>query len=81
MRVYVLRRTAAPQQVARYEDRIVSATIGPDDAIYGVSRAGAPNGKILKLAAPYGGFALAKRQCRPRIAGVAILDGGERPCR
>ena len=51
---YVLRADAPPQRSATYEDRIVYATFGPDDAIYAISRRDAPNGKIVKLAAPYG---------------------------
>ena len=35
---YVLRAEAPPLQIATYEDRIVYATIGPDDALYGISR-------------------------------------------
>ena len=49
------------EQVAKYDDRIVAATMGPDRALYGISRKDAPNGKVLKLAAPYtGGFAAAR---------------------
>ncbi len=47
---YVLRPGHAPLQVSTYADKIASAAIGPDDALYAVSRAGAPNGKIVKLA-------------------------------
>ena len=71
---YVLRADAPAQQIATYEDRIVYATVGPDDAIYAISRAGAPNGKILKLAAPYGKLAQAKTIV-PESA-IAILSGG-----
>jgi prolyl oligopeptidase len=71
---YVLRPNAPPLEVASYEDRIVSAAIGPDDAIYAISRAGAPNGKILRLAAPYGKLAQAKTIVPE--SGVAIISGG-----
>jgi prolyl oligopeptidase len=36
-------------QVTRFDDQIVSATIGPDDAIYLISQKDAPRGKLLKL--------------------------------
>ena len=68
------RKQIDEQHIATYEDRIVYATVGPDDAIYAISRAGAPNGKILKLAAPYGKLAQAKTIV-PESA-VAILSGG-----
>jgi prolyl oligopeptidase len=71
---YVLRPDAPPLEVATYEDRFVYATIGPDDAIYAISRAGAPNGKIVKLAAPYGKLTLGKTIVPE--SGVAILSGG-----
>lgn len=71
---YVLRQDAPPQQVATYEDHIVFATIGPDDAIYAISRADAPNGKILKLAPPYG--RLAQGKVIVPESDVAILSGG-----
>ena len=73
---YVLRQDAPPVQVATYEDRIVFATIGPDDALYGISRAGAPNGKIVKLAAPYGHASLAAAKVIVPKSGVAIESGG-----
>jgi prolyl oligopeptidase len=73
---YVLRQDAPPLQVATYEDRIVFAAIGPDDAIYGISRAGAPNGKIVKLAAPYGHKSLAAARVIVPESDAAILSGG-----
>jgi len=71
----VLREGAAPLQVATYTDRIVYATIGPDDALYGISRDGAPNGKIVKLAAPYAGKLAGGKTIVPE-SDVAILSGG-----
>ena len=47
---YLLRQGAPAVRVADYADEIVSAVVGPDDAVYGVSHAGAPNGKVVKLA-------------------------------
>jgi prolyl oligopeptidase len=57
---YLLRQGAAPIRVADYPDQIVSAVMGPDDALYGVSHAGAPNGKIVKLVGPATPGALAR---------------------
>jgi prolyl oligopeptidase len=71
---YVLRPDAAPQEIATYEDKIVFAAIGPDDAIYAISRAGAPNGKIVKLVAPYG--KLAQGRTIVPESTTAILSGG-----
>lgn len=73
---YVLRDGAAPVQLATYSDRIVYAAIGPDDAVYGISRAGAPNGKIVKAAAPYANGALARAATIVPESKVAILSGG-----
>ena len=61
-------------QVGTYADDVVAASIGPDGSLYGISHAGAPNGKVLKLAAPYdGGFAKA-RVIVPE-SGVSIVSG------
>jgi prolyl oligopeptidase len=49
---YLLRQGAPPIRLADYADQIVSAVVGPDDAIYGVSHAGAPNGKLVKWVGP-----------------------------
>ncbi|OHB79975.1 MAG: peptidase S9 [Planctomycetes bacterium RBG_16_64_10] len=38
------------RQFSRFGDQIVQATFGPNDDLYLVSRAGAPRGKILRLA-------------------------------
>lgn len=73
---YVLRQDASPQQVGTYDDHVVFATIGPDDAIYAISRAGAPNGKIVKLAAPYGHTTLAQAKTIVPESNAAIVSGG-----
>jgi prolyl oligopeptidase len=66
-RHFVLKAGGGFVQVADYTDHIAAASLGPDGALYGVSRLDAPNGKIIKLAAPYaGGFA----------KGVAIVPEG-----
>lgn len=73
---YVLREGNPPIQVANYPDRIVYAAVGPDDALYAISRAGAPNGKIVRLGAPYRSGALAKAAAIVPESDVAILSGG-----
>ena len=37
------------RQLTRFEDRVVSATLGADNSIYLISQKGAPRGKLLKL--------------------------------
>jgi len=74
--IYVLGEGKRPLQIATYSDRIVYATIGPDDAVYGISRADAPNGRIVKLAAPFGKTKLAEGKLIVPESGVAILSGG-----
>lgn len=50
---FVLTEGKPPVEVSSYEDQIVSATLGPDGVLYGVSRAGALNGKVVKLPPPF----------------------------
>jgi prolyl oligopeptidase len=73
---YVLREGQPAVEVANYPDRIVYATIGPDDAIYAISRAGAPDGKIVKLKAPFASGALGSAPTIVAESKVAILSGG-----
>ena len=73
---YVLRDGQPAVEVANYPDKVVYAAIGPDDAIYGISRAGAPNGKIVKLKAPYASGALGSAPTLVPESDVAILSGG-----
>jgi prolyl oligopeptidase len=73
---YVLREGQAPVQEASYSDRIVYAAIGPDDAIYGISRAGAPNGKIVKAGSAYASASLAHAAVIVPESKIAILSGG-----
>ena len=47
---FVLAGNAHAAQVTRFEDKVTDAVIGPDGALYLVSRAEAPRGKLLKLA-------------------------------
>jgi len=73
---FVLHADGTFTQVAKYEDRIVAATTGPDGALYGISRKDAPNGKILKIAAPYAGGFAAATVIVPE-ADTAIVSEGE----
>jgi prolyl oligopeptidase len=73
---YVLSEDGPARQISTYSDRIVYATIGPDDAVYAISRAGALNGKIVKLATPYGAATLPQAKVIVPESGVAILSGG-----
>ena len=64
-------------KVANYEDRVVAAAIAKDGTIYGVSRLGAPRGKVLKLSPPYSSGFAAARTLIPEQKVDAIVDGGE----
>jgi prolyl oligopeptidase len=46
---YLLTPSGRAQQIAKFEDRIVSAKFGPDNALYLLSRKAAPRGKLLRL--------------------------------
>lgn len=46
---YVISQDGKVKQVSRFEDKIVAAAIGVDNAMYLVSRKDAPRGKLLKL--------------------------------
>jgi prolyl oligopeptidase len=46
---YVIDQAGKVTQIDRFEDRVVAATLGPDDSVYLVSRSGAPRGRILKV--------------------------------
>ncbi len=73
---YVLKEGAAPVQVATYGDEIVFAAIGPDDAVYAISRKNSSNGKVVKLAAPFTKGGLAGAPVIVPESNVAILSGG-----
>ena len=73
---YVLSAAGRPHQVSRYDDKIVYATMGPDGALYGISRADAPNGKIVKLSAPLGSKTFADAAVIVPASGEAIVSGG-----
>jgi prolyl oligopeptidase len=46
---YLLSQDGSLRQISRFEDKIVAGVVGPDDALYLVSRKDAPRGKLLKL--------------------------------
>jgi prolyl oligopeptidase len=57
---YVMDSSGHWTQVTHFDDGIVSAKIGPDGALYMLSRKNAPRGRILKLAKPTEPLAQAK---------------------
>ena len=73
---YLLRPGQPAIRLADYGDKIVYATLGPDGAVYGISRAGAPNGKIVKLKSPAPGASLASAPVIVPQSDVAILADG-----
>ncbi|HEY4125787.1 MAG TPA: prolyl oligopeptidase family serine peptidase [Rhizomicrobium sp.] len=73
---YVLREGQAPVEVATYIDRVVFGAIGPDGAIYGISRKDAPNGKIVKQSAPLAKGGLGTAPTIVPESKVAIFSGG-----
>jgi prolyl oligopeptidase len=73
---YVLAEGAKPVQIGTYDDQIVYATIGPDDAVYGISRMNASNGKIVKLKPPFAEHGLASAPVVVPENQSAILSGG-----
>jgi prolyl oligopeptidase len=73
---YVLKEGEVPVQIGTYTDDVVYAAIGPDGAVYGISRKNASNGKIVKLAAPFAKGGLASAKVIVPEANVAILSGG-----
>ena len=47
---YLLDQSGHVTQITHFEDGIVAAALGPDDAVYLISRKDAPRGKLLRLA-------------------------------
>ena len=75
---FVLKPDGGFSKVGAYADKVVAASIGEDGALYGVSRLNAPNGKVVKLAAPYaGGFARA-RTIVPEGKVAIVSEGNTR---
>jgi prolyl oligopeptidase len=50
---FVIGADGKPTQLSRFEDKWADALFGADNALYVLSRADAPRGKILRLARPY----------------------------
>lgn len=73
---YVLKQGAAPVRVATYGNDLVYAAIGPDGAIYGISRRNSSNGFIVKLRPPFTAGALARAYVLVPDSNVAIFSGG-----
>jgi prolyl oligopeptidase len=73
---YVLRANAAPLRLATYEDQIVYATLGPDGAVYGISRHESSNGAVVKLRAPFKAGGLAHAAVLVPASEIAIVSGG-----
>jgi prolyl oligopeptidase len=66
------------RQISRFEDRVVKAEFG-DDALYLLSRAGAPNGKLLRLALPDGKLGAARVVVPAgKVAIESFLPAGNR---
>lgn len=73
---YVLQEGAAPVQVGTHADDVVFATVGPDGAIYGISRKNSSNGFVVKLKPPFAREGLAHAPTIVPQSDVAILSGG-----
>jgi prolyl oligopeptidase len=72
---YVLRQDGGITQVSRFEDKIVAAVIGGDDAMYLVSRQDAPRGQLLKL--PLSDLNLSHAKVIVPQSEAVIQGGGE----
>jgi prolyl oligopeptidase len=63
-------------QLAAFDDKIVEVDSSPAGVIFAVSRADAPNGKVLKLRPPFTPFALRHAEVVVPEGDVAIQMGG-----
>ncbi len=72
---YVISQDGTVKQVTKFADKIVSAAIGPDNAMYLVSRKDAPRGKLLKL--PPNNFDLTQAKMIVPQSEAVIQPGGE----
>ncbi|HWB08141.1 MAG TPA: prolyl oligopeptidase family serine peptidase [Pirellulales bacterium] len=59
-------------QVTRFEDRVVEAALGSDEALYLISRADAPRGKVLRL--PLQSLKLGEARCIVPESEVTIVS-------
>jgi prolyl oligopeptidase len=69
---YVRRAEGGWTQVTRFEDRVVEAALGPDKALYLISRADAPRGKVLRL--PLKSLKLGEARCIVPESDVTIVS-------
>lgn len=72
---YLLRPDGAVK-LAAFEDKIAAVAAGPDGAIYALSRAGAPNGKVAKLRPPFAAHSLARAETIVPESEAAIEEYG-----
>lgn len=72
---YVLQKGKPAMRIGSPADKIVFATFGPDGGIYGISRKGTSNGKIVKLDKPEPN-GLSKARVIVPESDVAIRSGG-----
>ncbi len=72
---YVMDASGHWAQVTHLDDGIVAAKVGPNDALYLLSRKDAPRGKILRLSAPNAPLSQAKVAVR-ESSGSASEEGG-----
>jgi len=75
---WILKPGAPAQKVGAYADKVVSAALGVDGTIYGVSHLNAPNGKIVKLAAPYTGGLAKAQTIVPEGKTAIVVDSYQR---
>jgi prolyl oligopeptidase len=66
-----------PAQLTQFSDQIRQAVVGPDGAVYLVSRKASPGGQVLKLAPGQTQLSQAKVIIREPAAGSAITVDGE----
>ncbi len=71
---YLIGTDGSIRQVTRFEDKVVAAALGPD-ALYLISRQGAPRGKLLKLGLD--DLTLGKAQTLVPESDAALEPGGE----
>ena len=72
---YVMDASGHWTQVTHLDDGIVAAKVGPNDALYLLSRKDAPRGKVLRLSAPNVPLSQAKVAV-PESSGSASEEGG-----
>jgi len=74
--MYCLQAGRPPIRLADYSDDIVYATIGPDGAMYGISRRHSPNGEVVRAPPPLAAGSLATAPVIVAAGAGAIVSGG-----